>query len=118
MNSPFLVEASVNRSDLKKGLMKMTDLEMDLLIANARINILKKLLSEARSQLVSNKCSFGTGITIKPDGVNELDPCTYETIEVHRNVTVIVSKCKKCGSVDVSWIRQEDTIDETGDFDG
>ena len=57
------------------------------------------------------ECSFGKGITIKPDGVNELDPCLYEEIETYRNVTVIVSRCVRCGKVDISWVRQEDTVD-------
>lgn len=58
------------------------------------------------------KCSFGEGITIKPDGIHELDPCLYETIEVHRNVTVEVQRCKKCGHVELSWYRQDNTEDE------
>ena len=60
----------------------------------------------------AEKCSFGEGITIKPDGKNELDPCSYETIEIHRNVTVRVLRCKKCGHIELQWHRQEDTVDE------
>lgn len=96
----------------------MADLEMDLFIANARIAFLEKLLADAYAQHDSSKCSFGDGITFKPDGVHELDPCVYEVQEVHRNVTVVVGKCPKCGTVDVSWYRQEDTVDEEGDLDG
>lgn len=55
------------------------------------------------------KCSFGDGVKILPDGKHELDPCIYEEIERYCNVTVIISKCKKCGKVDISWVRQEDT---------
>lgn len=64
------------------------------------------------------KCSFPANISVRPDGINELDPCVYEETERYANVTVIISKCKKCGHVDVSWIRQEDTakIDESGNF--
>lgn len=58
---------------------------------------------------MDKKCSFGKGITIKPDGVNELDPCIYEDIEIYTNVTVIVSRCKKCGHIEISWIKQENT---------
>lgn len=54
-------------------------------------------------------CHYPDGMTIKPDGVHELDPCIYEEIERYCNVTVIISKCKKCGKVDISWERQEDT---------
>lgn len=55
------------------------------------------------------KCSFGKGITIKPDGVNELDPCLYETVEAYRNVTVKVLRCKRCGHKDIEWFRQDNT---------
>ncbi len=57
------------------------------------------------------KCSFPEGIEIRPDGVNPLDPCVYETLEVHKNVTVEICRCKKCGHIEVSWYRQEDTED-------
>ena len=55
------------------------------------------------------KCSFGDGIVIKPDGIHELDPCIYEDIEMWHNVTVVVSRCKRCGRIELSWIRQDDT---------
>lgn len=57
---------------------------------------------------VCKKCSWPKGITIKPDGINELDPCLYEDVEIHTNCTVIVSKCKKCGAYDISWVKNED----------
>lgn len=57
------------------------------------------------------RCRFPQGITIKPDGVNQLDPCTYKVKEIHTNVTVTVSQCEKCGHVDISWERQEETED-------
>lgn len=57
------------------------------------------------------KCSFGEGVTIKPDGINELDPCFYEVIEVHKNVTVEVLRCKRCGHQEITW-RKEDEEDE------
>jgi hypothetical protein len=55
------------------------------------------------------KCEFPEGITVKPDGENELDPCVYEDIEMYTNVTVIISRCKKCGHEEISWLRQENT---------
>lgn len=51
------------------------------------------------------KCSFPEGVEIKPDGINELDPCIYEEIEVHHNVTVRVLQCKKCGHIEIVWER-------------
>lgn len=56
-----------------------------------------------------HKCSFKDGLVIKPDGFNELDPCIYEEVESWRNVTVIVSKCKRCGAIDISWQKQENS---------
>lgn len=55
------------------------------------------------------KCSFGDGITIKPDGINELDPCIYEEVEKYANVTVIILKCKKCGHIEIEWQKQDNT---------
>ena len=54
------------------------------------------------------KCSFD-GVSICPDGIHELDPCVYEDIEKYVNVTVVISRCKKCGNIEMSWIRQENT---------
>ena len=59
-----------------------------------------------------SKCSFQDGVTVKPDGEHELDACCYKVKEIHRNVTVTVSECKRCGAVDISWERQDDTEDE------
>lgn len=56
------------------------------------------------------KCQWPGGLTIKPDGINELDPCIYRDTEKYENVTVVISKCEKCGHVIVSWSRQPDTI--------
>lgn len=53
------------------------------------------------------KCQFPDGITIKPDGVNELDPCIYEEVEKWENVTVIILKCKRCGHIEHEIILQE-----------
>ena len=54
------------------------------------------------------KCGFD-GIEVRPDGVNVLDPCLYEDMAMYKNVTVIVSKCKRCSHIELSWLRQEDT---------
>lgn len=51
------------------------------------------------------KCSMPDGLVIKPDGVNELDPCLYQTEQVFTNCTVEVSRCKNCGAYNVSWYR-------------
>lgn len=59
-----------------------------------------------------HRCRMPEGITIKPDGEHELDPCTYVLKEVHRNVTVEILQCRECGHVSIGWYPQEDTEDE------
>jgi hypothetical protein len=58
-------------------------------------------------------------MNIKPDGVNELDPCVYETIEYYTNVDVEIVRCKNCGNIEVLWHRNENTekinLDELGE---
>ena len=56
-----------------------------------------------------DKCKFPDGVTIKPDGVNDLDPCIYEEVEKYANVTVTVLRCARCGHTEILWERQEDT---------
>lgn len=64
------------------------------------------------------RCRHPGGAVIKPDGMNVLLPCVLEEKEIHRNVTVIVSQCKVCGHIEISWERQDDTEDEIlGDLD-
>lgn len=55
------------------------------------------------------KCSWGDGLVIKPDGEHELDPCIYRDVELYHNVTIIVSKCVKCGNTIFTWMKQDDT---------
>ena len=55
------------------------------------------------------RCTWGDGITLKPDGVHELDPCEYEVVEAYRNVTVEVLRCRRCGHIEITWRRQSDT---------
>lgn len=61
---------------------------------------------------MAEKCSYPEGIVIKPDGIHELDPCTYFVAEVHRNVDVHVLRCVKCGYEEIEWERTPYTEDE------
>ena len=60
-----------------------------------------------------HKCTFGDGITVKPDGRSELDPCLYQEIGTYENVTVHILRCVRCGHIEVEWERQKNTIDIT-----
>lgn len=62
-----------------------------------------------------SRCHFPGDMTIKPDGINTLDPCIYKTVEIFRNVTVEVMQCTKCGHIEIVWHRQEDTERVTED---
>lgn len=55
-------------------------------------------------------CKCGNpNVVIKPDGINELDPCFYKVEETYRNVSVEISRCMKCGRINISWFRQSNT---------
>lgn len=62
-------------------------------------------------------CKFPNGIVIKPDGVNELDPCVYETKKIYTNCVVEVAKCKNCGKISISWCRTSETKELDDDFE-
>jgi len=58
----------------------------------------------------NKECSFGDNnsdvfISI---GDIEIDPCEYEEIEVVENCTVYISRCKKCGKIDIAWERNSE----------
>jgi hypothetical protein len=54
-----------------------------------------------------DKCTFPEGMIIKPDGVNELDPCLYEDIDQvyseAAGILITISKCVRCGYITISW---------------
>ena len=53
------------------------------------------------------KCKFPNGVTIKLDGVHELDPCVYDRVETMRfskaPVEVALDRCANCGYYEVAW---------------
>ena len=55
------------------------------------------------------KCKFPDGITVKPDGVNELDPCIYKDVKIITNATVTISRCVNCGNYEIMWQKSEDS---------
>lgn len=59
-------------------------------------------------KLSLGKCQW-ENVIVKPDGINELDPCVYQVVEKYKNVTVEIVKCKNCGHTEVNWYRQDDT---------
>lgn len=59
---------------------------------------------------MSHKCEHPEGEKVYLFG-HEVDPCDYKEIERHENVTVLVSRCRRCGNVLVEWIRTPETVD-------
>lgn len=55
------------------------------------------------------ECKFPEGLSIKPDGVHELDPCVYKRAQVFTNCTVEVAYCENCGKLSLSWYRTPET---------
>lgn len=49
-----------------------------------------------------SKCEHPNGAVVKL-GEHEIDPCLYREIEIHHGCKVIVSKCVRCGNIDISW---------------
>ena len=60
------------------------------------------------------RCRHSGGMIIKPDGVHELLACDMETVEMHRNATVVVRRCRVCGYIDIGWLRQDNTESDYG----
>lgn len=67
---------------------------------------------------MSKKCKFPPGLSIRPNGKYELDPCRYEAVEKYRNVSIEILRCRNCGNIEISWYRQENTekIDPEEEF--
>ena len=95
-----LKAGEIDWKDYQKKIMKSVEIPVDLFYRLMKLD------------MDMTKCTMPDGIEVRPDGEHELDPCCYKVKEIHRNVTVTISECKKCGSVDISWERQEDTEDE------
>ena len=55
------------------------------------------------------ECKHPDGFDIRLDGIHSLDPCVYVDEEMYANVTVIISRCKNCGKINISWLRQDNT---------
>lgn len=54
----------------------------------------------------NKECSWGPGVDVKLNGIS-VEPCVYKEVGVYHGATVIVSKCKKCGKIDISWVPGE-----------
>ena len=62
--------------------------------------------------MAKKKCELPEDFAIRPDGEHEIDPCDYVLKETHKNVTVEVLQCRKCGHVSIVWKSQEDSEHE------
>lgn len=60
----------------------------------------------------ADKCSFPDGVDVRPDGMHKLDPCIYTRRETHKNVTVNIDQCLRCGHIQLSWDAQANSEHE------
>ena len=58
------------------------------------------------------KCSFGDGVKVLPDGINELSPHMFKVKQILHNVTVEILECERCGEISIGWYRQDNTYEE------
>ena len=58
--------------------------------------------------MCENKCSYPDGVKINISGI-DVDPCVFKDIEKYANVTVTISRCIRCGRINIEWERQDDT---------
>ena len=48
-----------------------------------------------------SKCQFPDGVSTVRIGDKPLDPCHFKLCEIHKNVTVEILRCPKCGEVSI-----------------
>ena len=68
----------------------------------------RALREQYQNALMSAKLK-STGEKFVLERTHDNEPCIFREKEKYRNVTVVISECKKCGHTDISWIRQDDT---------
>lgn len=57
-----------------------------------------------------SKCQFPGGVSVHI-GDKPLEPCQFKLHEIHKNVTVEILRCPKCGELSIGWKRQDNTED-------
>lgn len=75
-----------------------------------------ELVCSLLNQKIHKECSFGKGISIRPDGIHELSPHIYQETQIIHNATVQILKCKKCGNESVAWMRQPNSYEDDNLF--
>ena len=83
-----------------------------------RVNNWKEIYSLVHRLLDNQpkKCSFREGVSIRPDGVHELEPHAYQETQIIHNATVSILKCKNCGKESVGWLRQPNSYEDDNLF--
>ena len=71
----------------------------------------------AKQECKGQKCTWPDGMEAKIHDI-PVDPCIYTDRQRLHNVDITISECKKCGAIDISWSKNEDTevIYEDADF--
>ena len=74
-------------------------------------------LRRANQDCKDSKCTWPDGVEAKIYNL-PVDPCIYTNRQRLHNVDITISECEKCGAIDISWSKNEDTevIYEDADF--
>ena len=74
-------------------------------------------LHRAQQEHRGSKCAWPDGIEAKIHDI-PVDTCVYTDRQRLHNVDITISECEKCGAIDISWSKNEDTevIYEDADF--
>lgn len=67
---------------------------------------------EKKYGVMPRRCGWGRRVRVQVNG-HPVDPCVYEEIEKHENVTVTVLRCKNCGHVEIEWRNEDGFESET-----
>ena len=74
-------------------------------------------LRHAEQEHKGSKCTWPDGVEVKIGGI-PVAPCIYTDRQRLHDVDITISECEKCGAIDISWSKNEDTevIYEDADF--
>ena len=74
-------------------------------------------LRRAEQKHKGSKCTWPDGVEAKIGGI-PVAPCIYTDRQRLHDVDITISECEKCGAIDISWSKNEDTevIYEDADF--
>lgn len=99
--------------NLSAGLATMPEngtVQVNKTFLTAILGYMEELLGIRRAdqEHKGSKCTWPNDVEAKIYGV-PVDPCLYTDRQRLHNVDITISECEKCGAIDISWSKNEDT---------